>query len=190
MGREFRLTHGAGEVVRPLLACTRIRSWSQMFIPRLQFDQTELIDRQRCTRKSVAPLMRVRQVSLSISCHMKRQQHDIPHERARQFDLIAKATERTLKWAALESISLEHIEPVVPFVETDFSLDAWLFFDSENRIRRYRAEGIEKNVVARFREDLANVGYPPEWLPLVTCHIASKEVVDRAYRGSYYLFVR
>src|SRR5256885_7381781 len=28
-------------------------------------------------------------------------------------------------------VALQRIEPVVPFVETDFSLEAWLFFDTE-----------------------------------------------------------
>lgn len=121
---------------------------------------------------------------------MKRKSHRIPPERGLQFDLIAKASEDTLRWAKDREISLEHIEPVVPFVETDFSLDAWLFLDTEGRIRRYRLDGTANRLAAQFRADLADVRYPNEWLRLVTCHLGSKEVVDRDCEGSYYMFLR
>ena len=48
----------------------------------------------------------------------------IPPERQRQFDVIAAASALTLKLAHQNCVSLETIEPVVPFVETDFSLSA------------------------------------------------------------------
>jgi hypothetical protein len=121
---------------------------------------------------------------------MKREPDDIPPERARQFDLIETASARTLKWTASRAIPLQHIEPVVPFVETDFSLDAWLFFDTEDHAKRFQADGTADNVVAQFRADLENAGYPVEWLSLVACHFASKEVVDREFQRSYYLFLR
>jgi len=121
---------------------------------------------------------------------MKRNSHEIPPERELQFDLIARASEGTLRWAKDRGILLEHIEPVVPFVETDFSLDAWLFLDTESRIRRYRFDGTADEVIAQFRSDLADVGYPTGWLGLVACHFGSKEVVDRDCGGSYYLFLR
>jgi len=121
---------------------------------------------------------------------MKQRSDDIPPERERQFDLIAEASKQTLQWARREAIALEHIEPVVPFVETDFSLDAWLFFDTENRAAQYRSDGTADEVVAHFRSDLSAVGYPLEWLSLVDSHCGSKEIVDRDFRGSYYLFLR
>jgi hypothetical protein len=45
----------------------------------------------------------------------------IPPERARQFEMIGTASNKTLQWAAHQLLPLERIEPVVPFVETDFS---------------------------------------------------------------------
>jgi hypothetical protein len=53
-----------------------------------------------------------------------------------------------------------------------------------------RSAGTAELVAEHFRADLAAVGYPREWLAKVQCHFASKEVVDRNYEGSYYLFLR
>ncbi|MFL5327845.1 MAG: hypothetical protein ACJ8C4_02935 [Gemmataceae bacterium] len=121
---------------------------------------------------------------------MMKPEYEIPPDRERQFDIIAVASERTLQWARERGARLEHIYPVVPFVETDFSMDAWLFFDSEDRIAQYRVDGSAEEIVAQFTADLAQAGYPAEWSKLVNCHFASKEVVDREYEGSYYLFLR
>ena len=120
---------------------------------------------------------------------MKRH-YDIPPERKRQFDLIAVATKRTLKWARGQGIALEHIEPVVPFVETDFSLSAWLFFDTEHHVKQYSTDRTADRTVTQFRADLAEAGYPAEWLPLIKCYFGSREVVDRDFSGVYYYFVR
>ena len=116
--------------------------------------------------------------------------HPIPAERQRQFHLIDIASKATLSWAQTNGKSLEHIYPVVPFVETDFSLDAWLFVDSESRIRHYHGDGTENVLISRFLSELTHAGYPPNWLKQVTCRFASKEIVDRDYQGSYYLFLR
>lgn len=115
---------------------------------------------------------------------------DIPPERAFQFDAIASASVETLDWAAAHSVPLQYIYPVVPFVETDFSLEAWFFFDTEHQVRRFAEDGTCERVFAQFRADLAGAGYRSEWIPLVTCRCASKEVVDRDYQGSYYNFLR
>jgi hypothetical protein len=85
---------------------------------------------------------------------------------------------------------LECIYPVVPFVEKDFSLDAWLFVDTESRLHEYQADGTVDSLRSALRAELAKVGYPAEWLQQVSCHFGSKESVDRDHEGSYYKFLR
>ncbi len=114
----------------------------------------------------------------------------MPPERQRQFDLIEIASDATLLWARVSGRSLEKIYPVVPFVETDFSLDAWLFVDTESRISEYQADGTADAIASEFRSQLEKVAYPADWLQQVSCHFASKEIVDRDYEGSYYYFLR
>ncbi len=121
---------------------------------------------------------------------MAHEDFKIPPDRERQFDLIATASDAMLNRARANGHALEHIYPVVPFVETDFSLDAWLFVDTECTLQQYKSGGVADSLVADFRSELANVGYPSEWLKGVTCHFASKEVVDRDCQGSYYTFLR
>ncbi|MBX3695924.1 MAG: hypothetical protein KF790_12225 [Steroidobacteraceae bacterium] len=119
-------------------------------------------------------------------------QHDypIPPERERQFDLIEVASNAMLRRARATGKPLESIYPVVPFVETDFSLDAWLFVDTESRVEEYRSDGTSDVLAAEFRAELERAGYPAEWLQRVSCHFGSKEVVDRDYEGSYFYFLR
>jgi hypothetical protein len=114
----------------------------------------------------------------------------IPAERSRQFELTGRARKRLLKWARAERIPLEHVEFVVPFVETDFSLSTWLFYSDESSVAAFEADGTSARVTQRFQVELAEAGYPTEWLALVECRFASKEVVERDYEGSYYYFVR
>jgi hypothetical protein len=114
----------------------------------------------------------------------------MPPERQRQFDLIEVASNATLLWALASGRLLEQIYPVVPFVETDFSLHAWPFVDTETRIREYQADGTADALVSEFCVQLAKVGYPPGWLQQVSCHFGSKEIVDRDYEGNYYYFLR
>jgi hypothetical protein len=121
---------------------------------------------------------------------MAKKDFQIPPERQRQFDLIEVASQATLNWAHANGKSLEHIYPVVPFVETDFSLDAWLFVDTEESIRQNQSNGTAGALESQLRAELAKVGYPDAWLRLVVCHFGSKEVVDRDYEGSYYYFLR
>jgi hypothetical protein len=121
---------------------------------------------------------------------MAREDFKIPPDRQRQFDLIATASDAMLNPARADGRALEHIYPVVPFVETDFSLHAWLFVDTESTLQQYKSGGVADSLVADFRFELANAGYPPEWLKGVTCYFASKEVVDRECQGSYYNFLR
>ena len=97
---------------------------------------------------------------------------------------------RLLKWARAEDIPLEHVEFVVPFVEADFSLSAWIFYSDESSVAAFERDGTSGRVTQRFQVELAEAGYPADWLLLVVCRFASKEVVDRDYEGSYYYYVR
>ena len=114
----------------------------------------------------------------------------IPKERKIQFELIEMATKSILNWAHVNDKSLVHIYPVLPFVETDFSLEAWLFLDTENRIDEYRIDGTLEVLKSRFMLELEEVDYPKVWLKSVSFHFDSKEKVDREYEGSFYYFLR
>ena len=121
---------------------------------------------------------------------MSHHDYPIPPERARQFDIIEVASNAMLNHARSAGKALENIYPVVPFVETDFSLDAWLFVDTEKRVGEYQTDGTAEALAAEFRAELEKAGYPAEWLKKVACHFGSKEVVDRDFEGSYFYFLR
>jgi hypothetical protein len=114
----------------------------------------------------------------------------IPADRSRQFQLIEEARKLTLKWTSQENVRLEHIEFVVPFVATDFSLYAWIFYSTRADIRTYADDGTSERVKSRFKAILAELAYPPEWNARVEFSFASKDEVEQNYEGSYRNFVR
>jgi hypothetical protein len=99
----------------------------------------------------------------------------IPPERRKQFDLAEVARKGVLEWARAEQIPLEHIEYVVSFVETDFSLWAVFFYRTRKEVAVAQGDGTSNRVLDRFKQALAEVGYGEEWLALVTCDFASKD---------------
>jgi hypothetical protein len=114
----------------------------------------------------------------------------IPRERSKQFELIEAGRKRILQWARSEAVPLEHVEYVVPFVETDFGLSAWLFYTTQLHVQSLQNDGTSKRVEERLCQVLAELGYPTAWISQVECRFASKEEVDRDYERSYYNYVR
>jgi hypothetical protein len=114
----------------------------------------------------------------------------IPAQRRAQFRLIEAGRKRLLKATRADGIRLEHVEFVVPFVETDFSLSAWLFYRTQEDVKTYASDGTSEGLKVRLGAELSAVGYPPEWLPLVSFRFASKQEVDGRFKGSYYYCVR
>jgi len=114
----------------------------------------------------------------------------IPKQRSAQFRFIEAGRKRLMKSARVRGIRLERVEFVVPFVEDDFGLSAWLFYRTRDDVAAYAQDGTSEELQSQLRTELAAVGYPPEWLPLVEYRFASKEEVDEEYNGRYYYYVK
>jgi hypothetical protein len=70
--------------------------------------------------------------------------------RAQQFSIIDAARKRLLEWAEARRIPLVRVEFVVPFVENDFSLGAWLFYDTGASVAIHEAHGVTAALRERF----------------------------------------
>ncbi|OLE23160.1 MAG: hypothetical protein AUG44_22860 [Actinobacteria bacterium 13_1_20CM_3_71_11] len=110
--------------------------------------------------------------------------------RKQQFAHIAAAKTALLGWAQSNDIPLVRVEFVVPFVETDFSLSVWLFYDTNANVTRAAADGTTTNVEQEFQSILSAAGYPTDWLSRVSFYIDSHENVERDYEGSYFYRLR
>ena len=66
--------------------------------------------------------------------------------RQEQFQLIEAAKTEILKWAKAENIALFRVEYVVPFVEDDFSLSTWFFYDMGEMVKQYEKDVLLKRV--------------------------------------------
>ena len=115
---------------------------------------------------------------------------EIPAARKDQFDAIERARKETLTWTATQRIPLHRIEFIVPFVETDFSLDVWLFFDTDDTLAAVRGDGRHAVVEQTFLAALIATGYPPDWLEKVVFSSDSHENVERNFEGSYFYRLR
>jgi hypothetical protein len=105
--------------------------------------------------------------------------------RRQQFAHIGAAKTALLGWAQANNIPLVRVEFVVPFVETDFSLSVWLFYDTNANVTRAAADGTTINVEQEFQSILSAAGYRTDWLSRVSFYVDSHENVERNYEGSY-----
>lgn len=109
----------------------------------------------------------------------------MPAERQKQFTHIKAARTDLLAWAAGNTLPLAHVDFVVPFVETDFSLLVWLFYATDLDVRQFEGDDTTQQVQTMYLSILDAGGYPAEWLSQVTFRIDSAENVDRNYEGNY-----
>jgi hypothetical protein len=115
---------------------------------------------------------------------------DVDAARKKQFAHIEAAEIGLLTWARANDVPLVCVEFTVPFVETDFSLGVWLFYDTGLNLTRAAADGTTANVQRQFLSILSSAGYPADWLARISFVVDSHENVERNFEGSYFLRLR
>ena len=106
--------------------------------------------------------------------------------RKKQFAHLAAAKEQLEAWAVSHAVSLERVDFVVPFVETDFSVSVWLFYETDDDVARCDRAGSSARMQEEFLALLNAQGYPAQWLSEVVFVVDSREKVERNYEGSYF----
>jgi len=117
-------------------------------------------------------------------------QEKINMNRTEQFAIITKAREEVLKWVEGAGISLFRVEFVVPFVDDDFGLWVWLFYEKEIDVKDNDQNGISKRVSQQFLKILSELEYPAELMSEVGFTFDSDENVQANYEGSYFYRLR
>ena len=107
-----------------------------------------------------------------------------------QFRLIEGARERLMNWAHARGIPLVRLDFLVPFVADDFSLSAWLFYDTDASAAAREADGTTATLRHEFLAALRALGYPERWAGDITFNVDSHENVVRSYEGSYFYRLR
>src|SRR5262245_8275256 len=110
--------------------------------------------------------------------------------RDEQFSSIEAASASPLRWARRRSTPLHRIEFVVPFVDTNPGLTAWVFFEADDQLRRAGDLGWPVQLAAHFTGALRVLGYAPGWLSEVRFVYDSHEAVCRDYEGSHFYRLR
>jgi hypothetical protein len=104
----------------------------------------------------------------------------------RQFKYFEKAKPEIMKWAKLNDIKLCEVYPVIPFVEDDFKAEIWIFYETSKMISDYADVGLTHRLEEEFLAILKSIGYPENYIPLLTFIYDSNENVRYNYGGSYY----
>jgi hypothetical protein len=107
-----------------------------------------------------------------------------------QYSFINKAKDALLKWAEGENFGIYQIEFVVPFLPSDKDLSVWLFYQSDDMVKRYADAGTTAIVEARFVDIMRDLGYPEDYLSQITFQIDSHENVVANFEGSYFYRLR
>lgn len=112
------------------------------------------------------------------------------HELPKQFDFTTSAKESMLLWTKKENIHLFRIEYIIPFVLTDKSLEIYLFFDTDQRMKEYDIDGTTDSIKRKFLSTLSELHYPIDYLNEVDFVIDSDENVKKNYEGNYFYRLR
>ena len=78
----------------------------------------------------------------------------------------------------------------MPFVQDDFSLTTWLFYDTDASAAAREADGTTATVRREFLATLRELGYPERWAGDIDFCVDSHENVVRSYEGSYFYRLR
>ncbi len=88
------------------------------------------------------------------------------------------------------SVPLHQVEFIVPFVPTDFDMDALLFLETDAQLRGPDAELWKAWLTRELLRLLQTQGYPQRWLDEVTFEFDSHENVVKNFKGSYFYRTR
>lgn len=110
--------------------------------------------------------------------------------REEQYALIETAKESLMRWAGSQRIPVHRIEYVVPFVDTNFGLNAWFFYETDEQLQQAEGKGWSDRLSTALARLLRNLGYAPEWLLKIQFFFDSHENVVRHYEGSYFYRLR
>ena len=110
--------------------------------------------------------------------------------RKKQLDMISVAQKQIMQWAKRERLSLSNVDYVVPFVEDDFSLTTWFFYETNAQIDVHEKNGDSERLKHEFLRVLSSLGYPSEWLSSVDFAFDSDENVKKNFAGSYFYRLR
>ena len=99
---------------------------------------------------------------------------------------LAAAKSATYTAASHASVPLHRIEFVSALTPGDYGISVWFFYETDANRDVAATNGWQRNLVERFRSELAERGYPRRWLREVRFALGSHETVVRDYESSYF----
>jgi hypothetical protein len=115
---------------------------------------------------------------------------EAPITRDEQFKFIEKARAALMTSAEAAAVPLHRIEFVVPFVPTNFSLSACMFFETDGQLHGPEAQRWTTWLKTEFLNILRECGYPTRWLGEVGFVFDSHENIVKNFEGSYFYRLR
>jgi hypothetical protein len=106
------------------------------------------------------------------------------------FRIIDEADARVLPDQLKQDGGVTRIEHVVPFVEDDFSLWVWAFYETDRDLQAALDCGASSGFQSLYVTALRECGYDSAWLNEVGFTFDSIENVDANYEGSFFYRLR
>ena len=88
------------------------------------------------------------------------------------------------------AVPLHRVEFVVSFTPRDFSMSAWLFFETDVQHRGRDAKRWKMWLKLELPKALRSLEYPEKWIAKIDYCFDSHENVVKNYEGSYCGFLR
>jgi hypothetical protein len=104
-----------------------------------------------------------------------------------QWDIIEKAKKILMEWSKYNNAHIFTVHFVPMF---DFSLEVYVFYESDNNIAQNQMTGITDKVKQTFLKAITDMGYMKHFGDNITFIFDSNENVVKNYEGNYFLRLR
>jgi hypothetical protein len=102
---------------------------------------------------------------------------------------LKSAEGRFRDWAASNEVSVVRVLPVAPFEESRPNTVIYIFFPTDSDLDGYRKARKLQEIEIFYRKWLTEALYPMDRFP-VTFEFVSDQLIEKAYGGSIYNFLR
>ncbi|AJY73853.1 hypothetical protein [Paenibacillus beijingensis] len=105
----------------------------------------------------------------------------------KQWEIIEKAKKILIDWSKDNDARIYTIHFIPMF---DFSLEVYVFYESDNDVLQNLNNGISDNITTMFNKSLSDLGYMKYFSENIKFVFDSHENVVNNYEGSYFFRLR
>ncbi len=106
------------------------------------------------------------------------------------WQIVGRAKQRLLELESDKGISIHEVDIVASFESWDDGMGVWVFFPTDEDLKRHSGDGTTEAIERDFRNLLKELKYPFRRFPRLGFVFDSDENVQKNYEGSYFYRLR